>query len=624
MEKDNINLWHDPFIHIVFIIAVAFCIYINTVTTPFLFDDFFYLVNNPAIRDFSFFSDTDRILNLGINNDVKNNFILRPVSYFTFALNYAIHGLDVRGYHVANLNIHIGNALLVYALLFLLLQSPAMATGREESNDSLPKQLRYLPLFGALLFVSHPLQTQAVTYIIQRFTPLVTLFYLGSLVLYVKGRLTSSTSARTSCYVLSLIVAILAMKSKENAFTLPVIITLLEFIFFSGTIGTRVARLLPFLLTMAIIPLKLMELSSLSTPDESDAIVDSMNLANFRGVSSWEYLMTQFGVITTYLRLLVLPIGQNFDYDYPLQKNFASFAVIAPLVILLLILAMGIYVLYRSRDRDLPHRRLYKIIAFGIFWFFITLSVESSIIPLDDLIFEHRAYLPSIGFFMTLLAVIASAFSRLTGKSIFASRVALSMLTVAILCLSAASMARNTIWENKVTFWSDVAKKSPGKARVHTSLGIALAEDGRIKEGIEEFRTAIKLKPKHTRPRVNLGLALLSQMKYDEATAELTTAAALNPRDPFPHINLGRVYEGKGDLTKARLAYLAAIKIVPALPDGHILLGDLYAKELKIQDAIKEYETAVQLFPDESIRKKIADLSAGKAVGKQTGPLPSY
>lgn len=608
-ENDDISLWHEPFVHVVLIIAAGFFVYINTVTTPFLFDDYPYLINNPAIKDFSYFADTDRILNLGINSDIKNNFILRPVSYFTFAMNYALHGLDVRGYHVANLIIHIGNALLVYLLLSLSLQTPAMTADEQEKGDSPAIKLRYLPLFCALFFVCHPLQTQAVTYIIQRFTPLVTLFYLGSLVLYVKGRLGTTTTARTACYVLSVITAILAMKTKENAFTLPVVITLFEFTFFDGSIGKRIARLVPFLLTMAIIPLDLMKLSSLAKPDDSDAIIDSINLVNFRGVSPWDYLMTQFGVITTYLRLLVMPIGQNFDYDYPLQKNFFSSAVLMPLGLLLSILGTGVYTLYRSRDRHLPERPLYKIIAFGIFWFFITLSVESSIIPIDDLIFEHRAYLPSIGFFMSILAGIASLYSHRTGKSFFASKVALGTLIAVILCFSAAGMARNTLWADSVTFWSDVARKSPKKARVHKYLGVALVEHGKTGAGIKEFRTAIRLNPKDTNTRINLGNTLLIQKKYDDAASELLTAARLNPRDPFPHVALGQVYEGKGELSNARWAYLAAIEISPAYPDAHMRLGELYAKEEKIQDAIREYEAALRLYPDETIRKRIVELN---------------
>lgn len=601
------GLQHNPLMHLVFIIAVGLVVYCNTLSAPFIFDDYPYLVNNPVIRDFSYFTDSSRILGFGFNADVVYNFVLRPVAYFTFALNYALHGLAVQGYHLVNLTIHIANALLVYALLSLLLKTPVMVADTHAGVEPAVK-LRYLPLFCALLFACHPLQTQAVTYIIQRFTPLVTLFCLGSLVMYLQSRLSATTAARTAWYVFSVIIAIIAMGTKENAFTLPVLVALFELLFFYGSTGRRIAGLVPFLLTMAIIPYNLMELSSLAKPEESGAITGSMDLVNFSGVSRWHYLITQFGVITTYLRLLVLPIGQNFDYDYPLRTELFSIAALLPLALLLLILGTGIYCLYRSGDTVLPERALYRITGLGIAWFFITLSVESSIIPIDDLIFEHRTYLPSIGFFMSILAGFAAAHDRRTGKSFFTAGITLWIAAFIIPCLSAASIARNTIWSDKVAFWSDVAAKSPGKARVHDHLGIALCEAGKTEAGIEEFRTAIRLDPKQITPRLNLGKALLLQERHDEAAGELLTAVRLKPDIPLSHVFLGQAYEGKGDLSSARREYITAIKYSPNFPDAHTRLGEIHAREGNIREAIKELEITLQIQPDENIRNRILEL----------------
>lgn len=622
-ESDAVNLWHDPFVHAILIIAIGFIVYFNVVTTPFLFDDYLYLVNNPLIRDFGFFRDTDRVLALGINTDLKYNFILRPVSYFTFALNYALHGLDVRGYHVANLLMHLGNALLLYLMLSLLFRSPGMSASEGDTAAPTATTARYLPLFCALLFVAHPLQTQAVTYIIQRFTPLATLLYLGSLVLYLQGRLGATAPVRNSCYLLSIVVAVLAMKTKENAFTLPVMIALVEWLFLSGSIGSRLVRLAPFLLTMAIIPLNLMELSALTKPGDTDAINDSINLVNFRGVSSWDYLMTQFGVITTYLRLMILPVGQNFDYDWQLQKHFFSLPVLAPLTILLSILAAGIYAWFRSRDRLLPGRDLHKIFAMGIFWMFIALSVESSIVPLDDLIFEHRFYLPSIGFFMALLGGVAIVVQHWAGIPLFASRIALSTLVVAIAVLSLAGIARNRVWGDDLTFWNDVVRKSPGKARVHTSLGVALLGRGENEAAVEEFRAAIRLKPKSLLARVNLGRVLTEQKRFDEAERELQTAVRLHPANPIPHVDLGLLHEAKGDMTKARWAYLAAIRIAPDFPETYLLIGELYAKGGELQNAIQAFERALQLYPDGKTATRLAELrrSQEHTVTQPASPL---
>lgn len=600
--------WQHPLFHALLILVAGMLVYGSTITSPFIFDDYPYLVHNPVIKELGIFSDTSRILDLSINADIKHNMILRPVAYATFALNYALHGLDVRGYHLANLLIHSANGLLVYLLVRLLLRSGEMTSGRRDESSSAGQVPHLLPLFCALLFICHPLQTQAVTYIIQRITSLVTLFCLGSLVLYIHARLCTKLPPRIACYLLSLLAAILAMKTKENAFTLPVVITLCEFIFFGGSFAKRLAGLIPFLLTMTIIPLNLMQLSSLAAPTDADAIVDSIHLVNFRGVSSLDYLMTQFGVIVTYLRLLVLPIGQNFDHDYPLQKTFFSPAVISPLVMLLLILGAATLLLRMARDRQPAEQNLYRITAFGCFWFFITLAVESSIIPIDDLIFEHRVYLPSAGFFMSGLAGFTIAFARLTGRSLHTSGVALAVLCLVIVALSAASIARNRVWDDRITFWSDVAAKSPNKPRVHKYLGLALFDSGRKAAGTEEFRTAVRLNPGNVHTRIMLGKALLVQGQFDEAVSELLTAVRTDPASPLARVVLGEIYEDMGDFSLARETYRAAIEISPSFAIAHQRLGELYDHEGKIVDAIREYETSLQLYPDAVTRKRLAEL----------------
>lgn len=622
------SLWSDPFVQVLLILAAGFAVYFTTITTPFIFDDYYCLIGNPAIREFSFFTDPQRVLELGVVNDIKNNILLRPVAYFTFALNFALHGFDVRGYHLVNLLLHLGNALLVYLLMWLTLRTPAMDFQGEDAENRLSEQYGYLPLFCALLFVCHPLQTQAVTYIIQRFVPMVTFFCLSALVLYINGRLATKRSVRTTCYLIALASCVLAMKSKENAFTFPVIIGLYEFIFFRGATGDRIARLIPFLLTMSIIPLKLNELSSLYKPVEAESIVDAVNLVNFRGTSSFDYLMSQFGVIATYLRLLLLPINQNLDYDYPLQKVFFSPAVVLPLLLLLAIAAAGVWLLVRSRDRRTPESGLFKISAFGTFWFFIALAVESSIVPIDDLIFEHRAYLPSIGFFMATLAGGISMYAQRTGKSAFRSRLIVGFLVLAVISYATAGFLRNRVWADAVTLWRDVVSKSPNKARGHNSLGNAFVEhlkfraldpfghgiklnredEATIEEAIKEYRTAISIKPKYVLAHLNLGIVFMMQKKYEEAVGALSTAVGLAPENPVPLAYLGKVYEERGDLTTARRKYHEAIAVAPAAPDGHMFLGALNAREGNDAEALQEFEIAFRLFPNDSTRERIAEL----------------
>lgn len=605
-SESSPGLCHHPLFHAVLIIIAGLAVYANTINSPFIFDDYPYLVHNPVIRKLASFSDNSRILDLGINADVKHNIILRPVTYLTFAQNYALHGLDVRGYHVTNLIIHCANALVFYLLVTLLLRTDVITERTREFRPGANSCL--LPLFCAMLFVSHPLQTQAVTYIIQRFTSLAALFCLGSLVLYIYGRLSTNSPTRYACYVLSFIAAILAMKTKENAFTFPLVIVLCEFIFFTASYKKRIVLLSPFLLTMAVVPLKLMELSSLGKPTDTETIVDSIHLVNFRAVSSLDYLMTQFGVIATYLRLLVLPINQNFDYDYPLQKNLLSSDVLLPLTLLLLIIAAGTYALKRSKHCDSTDKSLYRLAGFGCFWFFITLAVESSIIPIDDLIFEHRVYLPSAGFFMSGVSGVTVAYRRLRGRTIYNSRPAIVTACLVIICLSAASIARNRVWNNRIGFWSDAASKSPNKSRVHRQLGQALFDSGRKTAGTEEFRAAVRLSPRNVHSRVILGKALLVQGRFDEAAEELLTAVRLDPSNSVARVVLGEIYEEMGRLKDAKEAYLTAIRISPSFAIAHIRLGEVHDHEGNIEDAIREYEIALKQFPDESTKNRLAEL----------------
>lgn len=590
-----------------------------------MFDDYDCLVKNPVIKSFDCFPDTRRVFEYSINQDLKNNLILRPVAYFSFAVNYALHGLDLFGYHLFNMLLHIGCGLLVYRFVEQLLLSPAMSGNEKNVTISAEENARYLSLFAALLFVSHPLQTQSVTYIIQRFVPLATFFYLASLVLYIQFRSAPTSALRLLTYFFSLTAAVLAMESKEIAFTLPLIVLLVEFMFFRGEILPRLIRLMPFIVTMAIIPVKLMQLSTPASSEKAERISSAINIVNFGGISSSDYLMTQFGVITTYIRLLLLPIGQNLDYDYQLQQSFFKLEVLLPLALLLMIVGIGFYLLNYSGEN-----RLYKVIAFGIFWFFITVSVESSIVPIEDLIFEQRAYLPSVGFFISTLAVVTVIFQRFSGKSIAQSKIATTMLLLIIVGLSTATIARNMVWQDDVAFWNDVVNKSPEKARAHRWLGGTLLQQSKyvpddknmlegivlMKEGseiqilaaIKAFKEAIRLEPKNPVAHRLLAEAQMLQKNYDEALSSLSTAIEMQPKSAIGYAMRGELYETKKDISRARQDYLEAIKIEPSYHVSHLKLADIYAKEGNTQDAIKELELVMRIYPDETVRKKLDSL----------------
>ena len=557
------NLFSRTFIHLILIVIVGFLSYSNTFRVPFQFDEVFFISENPIVKDISYFLEPSKVANLGKQYFHFKN---RYIGYLTFALNYKIHGLDVIGYHIVNFFIHIINALLVYLLVITTLKTPFFVTSTAK------KYSKHIAFLSSLLFVSHPVQTEAVTYIYQRLASLAALFYLLSLVMYIKWRLinqnsehrTQSTEGKTNkifnlksvfWHLGSVTSAILAMKTKENAFTLPIVITLFEFFFFTGRVKVRILRLTPFIMTLFIIPLTL-----LGTDKPTGKIIDDIGVATkrFSGISRFDYLLTQFRVIVTYIRILFFPANQNLDYSYPKFNSFIDLQVFLSFIFLSFILAFALYLFYRSRFTT-PDLR---IISFGIFWFFITLSVESSVLPISIVINEYRVYLPSAGFFVAIMSGIFLLFEDIKCRKI--RTIALLSLLVVISVLSYTTYTRNAIWESKISLWEDVIKKAPRNIRAHNNLGNAYLAKGFIDKAIEHYLVALNLKP-----------------DYVEA-----------------HNNLGTAYSSKGFTDKAIEHYLVALNLKPDYAEAHINLGLIYIERKRIDKARKEFQMALQTNPD--------------------------
>jgi len=458
---------------------------------------------------------------------------------------------------------------------------------------------RPIALFTALLFACHPIQTQAVTYIAQRFASLATLFFLLSLVTYARSRIPSAAGRSNNraliWYGVSLLSAVLAMKTKEIAFTLPVVIALYEFLFLEGSLKKRILLLLPFLLTMAIIPLNLLATSK----PLGEVLRDVSEATRLQTtVSRGEYLVTEFTVIVTYLRLLFFPVNQNLDYDYPLFKSFFMPEVVFSALLLSLIIGTGIYLLYRDRR---SHHGVGRLAAFGIFWFFITLSVESSLIPIADVIFEHRLYLPSVGFFLTCTSALFWGVDRLRNRWAKAEQVVVIALAAAVIVLAGLTYARNTVWQSEVSLWNDVISKSPLKARGYNGLGLAYFNKGRYDRAIEAFARAIELYPTYGVAYNNIGNSYFRTGVYDRAIEAQTEAIALEPNNAIFRDNRGLSYAGIGSYDLATADFAKAIALDPSYAKSYHNLGYVYHKKGLYRPAIEEYTKAIALDPGNAV-----------------------
>jgi tetratricopeptide (TPR) repeat protein len=566
------------FVHVALIAVLGVLAYSNTLQVPFQWDEDIFIKGSPVVKDLGYFVDPERAKGLELHGALRSRYI----GYLTFALNYSIGGLDVTGYHLFNIAVHILNALLVYALVLCTFQTPFLRGG------VLYARAYPIALLSSLLFVSHPIQTEAVTYIFQRLASLAAFFSLLSLLAYVRSRQSASRASAIGFYAVSVVSAVLAMKTKENAFTLPLVIVLFEFLFFTGRFQRRALALLPLLLTLAIIPL------TLAGTDKpvGDVISDIVPATRgYDGLSRGVYLITEFRVIVTYLRLLALPIDQNFDYDYPVFRSFSDPQVLSSFLLLLSIALLALYLLRRSRTGE----RDAAVVAFGIFWFFITLSVESSIVPIPMLINEYRLYLPSVGAF---LAFSTGAFLLL---ETLRSRRARSITRVALFTLpfvlSIATYQRNALWETRVSLWEDVVRKSPSLVYPRNNLGIAYVQAGRVDEAVRQFQAALAIKPDHDTAHNNLGVIYAQRGRWDEAMQAFQAALRYNPDIVDAHNNIGLLYLEKGLYAEAERAFRSAMRMDPVYAKAHYNLGVLFERQGRVEEAAREFQKALRLDP---------------------------
>ena len=397
-----------------FVIIILFClglvIYSHTLSSSFHFDDHLSIVSNLKIRN---------IFNL---KAIFNFWPTRFITYLSLALNYRLEHLNVFGYHLFNLLVHLASAALVWQLTLLTLSTQAL------KDDRVSRKPLLIAFFTALIFLTHPIQTQGVTYIIQRATSLATLFYLASLTLYAKARLTEGKKQTQPYYLASLTTAILAMFTKEMTITLPLMILLYEFCFLKGEKKLNLKYLIPLLATFFIIPLTMLLTKSVN--------ISKMHLNSelAPSISPIHYFLTQLRVMVTYLRLLILPINQNLDYDYPVFRSLLELPVLLSTILIGILIFTAIKVFQKHR-----------IISFAIFWFFLTLLPESSFIPIRDLVYEHRLYLPMFGFSLFLVYTIY----YLTDTRNL--RLAVALLSAIVIAYSVLTYSRNFVWKDEIS-----------------------------------------------------------------------------------------------------------------------------------------------------------------------------
>ena len=527
-------------------------------STAFHYDDSVSIVNNGAIRSL----DIPRIF---------NSFNTRFLVGLSFALNYKWCGLHAAGYRLINLFIHCLNAFLVFLLIKFTLNLYPMRMKKYA--------IEWPAFFGAMLFLCHPIQTEPVNFTTQRFVLMGSFFYLSSLILYVKSRLPQ----KGSFYICSLATAVAAMFCKEFVVTLPVMLTLYEFYFLNSTKGTvleRCGRLFPFFIIVLIVPILLLRTPTHALDVANIASSDSIHHVDITrarsAVGRQQYALTELNVMCTYVRLLFLPINQNYDYDYPLSSSTGKHLLSGLFLLCLLAVAA---VTYRS----------YRMISFGILWFFIALSVESSFIPIGHVIAEYRLYLASVGFSFLVMSLILL---------VHWDRLKINMVVVLILIgFSILTYQRNKLWGNENLLLNDTIRKSPHHAVQYLSRGWLYYIQGKIPQAFTDYNKAIQLNPYYAMAFLDRGLAYYNQGRLSQAFVDYNKAIENDPHLAWAYYNRALVYNSQGKMSQAILDLNKAIEIDPNYADAYNNRALEYNNQGKASQAIADFNKAIDIDP---------------------------
>ena len=543
------------------IILAGILFYSNSFNAAFQFDDIPNIVNNDQIKSLTAFTD------ISYWTAIYN----RPLPRFSLALNYYFSELNPFSYHAVNLFFHLVAAIFTYLFTLLLFNSS------EFEKSKLLKHKQTIALFTALIFVSHPLQTQSVTYIIQRMEAMSGMFFMISSYSYLKARMNfiSTGSLKKTVYpiIIFLMVVVAGILTKQAFAALPLVLLLLE-IFIIREKDKLPNKKIIFGFSSIIIAAFIILLSTGLLPKERE------------GLSRINYLFSQFWIIPKYIQLLFFPINQNLDYNYKLANSLWNFKVLGGFAIILTTVIGAIKLFKRER-----------LLSFAIFWFYTTLILRSSILPIRDLIYEHRLYTPLYGFALLLTVSIVSLQLRFKMNLKFrqAIPVLLALITFAY---GTSCFLRNQVWQTPVSLWEDIYSKSPNKERVAYNLGHSYYEAGNSVEAAEYYLEAIALNSHYVNPYHNLATIYMNAKQWDGALKYFSIANNLKKDNENTLYNLGTIWFYKGEYEKAERYYTEALELVPTNHLSHYNMGKVMEKKHNSQRAEMYYLKALEIKPN--------------------------
>ncbi|HTS18874.1 MAG TPA: tetratricopeptide repeat protein [Verrucomicrobiae bacterium] len=543
------------------IVLAALAVYYNSFAVPFLMDDASSIEENRTIRHlwpiWNVLSPSPSSFTGG-----------RPVVNLSLAVNHALSGNRVWGYHAFNLGAHILAGLALFGIVRRTLLRPGL---RERFDAS----AAWVALAIALIWTVHPLHTEAVTYISERCESLAGMFYLLTLYAFLRG---AESQKSTAWFVLSVAACFLGMGSKEVMVTAPAMVLIYDTIFISGSLREAWARHRYLYLGLASSWLFLRHLM---------AGLDNRGAGYGLGVGWWSYALVECQGIVHYLRLALWPHPLVFDYgEYVPAQHLAA---IAPCALILAALAGGVlFALKRCR-----------MVGFLGIWFLGILAPTSSVVPiLGSPVAEHRMYLP-LASVVALIVVGAVVLGRRLSPQP-RRRMVLGCAAGAFLVglLGLVTIQRNRDYKSVLSIWQDTVEKCPNNARALYNLGVVLIQQGRLEDGLQQYERALKIKPDYAEVHYNMGAALAQAGRVAEAIQHYRQALRIRPDFADARSNLGIALAGLGRLQEAIDEYEQALRTDPDHAEAHYNLALALMQKGEVRAAISHYEQALQIKPD--------------------------
>lgn len=508
------------------VVVAAVVAYHNSLTGPFIFDDFNAIVENPHICRLWPIADA-------MSAPPQASVDGRPVVALSLAVNYALGGFNVTGYHLFNLAVHIGSALLLFGIV-------------RRTRSAGP----WLALAVATIWVAHPLATEAVNYVVQRTELLMAFFLLLTLYCFIRG-----------WYVGSVVACAVGMGCKEVMVVAPVLVWLYDRTFVGGTIRQRAGYYAALAATWLVLAAW-----GLNAPR-----AESLGFAT-GSVGPLDYLKTQAGVILHYLRLAVWPTPLVVDYyDWPVGWTPTAVLTVAALVA-----GTAWAVWWRSR------------LGFVGAWFFLILAPSSSVVPIaTELAAERRMYLPlaaivvviavivsrwwSVRVWLAVAAVVALVAGTIRRNEDYRSEARILADTVVKLPGNARARVNLGVALVKagrvkagIGQCREALRWKPGYDYAHYNLGVALAIQGQPAEARDEFVAALRRSPGSAAAHLNLGRVLAQLGDLPGAARELGEGVRLQPGDCEARCDYGSALAQQGRLAEALAQFQEAVRLDPA------------------------------------------------------------